>query len=67
MLNYYGDDVEDAKGNALNVLGYINAAGLIQNPKLAELVDSVVDDVGTWMEAQATPQEMGWVDSQGRP
>lgn len=67
-LNYYSDTSEDAILNMGAVMGYLNAQQLFKsNPRLAELVDTVVDDVGHWMEGEPTPQQMGWVDSKGRP
>lgn len=67
-LIYYADDPEDAQSNAIAVLGYLNAKMISkQNPALAELVDSVVDDVQTWSERELSPQEMGWVGQNGLP
>lgn len=67
-LNYYTEDAEDAQSNCRSLLGFINVT-MLENrkDKLAELVDTVVDDIENWLSRHDTPQEMGWVDSRGLP
>lgn len=67
-VEYMSEDPEEAMTNAIHLLGYINLINLAgKNSNLSVLIDTVVDDVGNWSERYATPQEMGWVGSDGLP
>lgn len=67
-LSYYADDQETAVANAVSILGWLNAKDFYGGRReLAELIDQVVDDVELNSEKDQTPQQMGWVDSFGRP
>lgn len=67
-LNYYTDDFNDSVTNCMAILGYINTAMFMdRHDKLAELLDTVLDDIGNWAEHGASPSDMGWVGQDGRP
>lgn len=67
-VEYLSEDREEAISNAISLLGYFNLIDTVgHDTPLAILLDTVVDDVGCWSEREATPQEMGWVGSNGLP
>lgn len=67
-LEYFTDDSQDAIGNMAAILGYLSASPILNaNPRLAELVDTVAEDISQWMEGEQTPQQMGWVGQNGLP
>lgn len=65
-LDYFSDDYNDTLLNCAGVIQYLRNIRFEQ-PGLGELVDTLADDIGPWLEGNLSPQEMGWVDSKGRP
>lgn len=65
-LEYFSDGTEDSLLNAANLLQYLRKESF-DEPHLAELVDTVADDIGCWLAGVQTPEEMGWVNSKGQP
>lgn len=67
-LEFVTENREESIGNAIALLGYFNLVNIAgKDTPSAELLDTVVDDVGCWSERDATPQEMGWVGQNGLP
>ena len=66
-VEYCSENPDTAQTNAINLLGYLNLVDLAGDGPLGVLLDTVVDDLGCWLERHATPQEMGWVGQNGLP
>ena len=68
VLEYHSLDPATAASNALQLLGYLQWTTFAKDRSpLAVLVDTVNEDNQLWTEGEQTPQQMGWVGSNGLP
>jgi hypothetical protein len=68
IQEYHSEDPTQAVSNALQLLGYLQWTTFSKDASpLAVLVDTVNEDVQCWTEGEQTPQQMGWVGSNGLP
>ncbi len=64
ILERFSRDLDDAILNLLAVARQIND---LHRFKESELLNECIEDLEAWTEKNQTPQEMGWVGSDGLP